>query len=145
MKKTLSLLLLTLSAFTLLSCTQKEETKEPELTGDYTFESYKTMIPESCKSFFDGCNNCFRAEDGNVGCTKMFCQKYEMPRCLDEESSQEESKSKYTEESWKTIIPETCKSFFDGCNNCSRTENSTEAACTLMYCDTYKKPKCLDK
>ncbi len=137
MKKLLTLGVLALSVFTLFSCTQKEELKEP----DYTFESYKTMIPETCKSFFDGCNNCFRTEGSeSVGCTKMFCQKYEKPKCLDSEN-----KDTYTSESWKTMIPQTCKSFFDGCNNCSRTENASEAACTLMYCEQYQKPNCLDE
>lgn len=142
MKKLLTLGVLALSIFTLFSCTQKEELKEPE----YTSESYKTMIPQACKSFFDGCNNCFRTEGSeDVGCTKMFCQKYEKPKCLDSENNQEEAQILYTEESWKTMIPETCKSFFDGCNNCSRTENNAEAACTLMYCEKYQEPKCLDK
>jgi hypothetical protein len=141
MKKLLTLAVLTLSIFTLFSCTQKEEQKAPE----YTSESYKTMIPETCKSFFDGCNNCFRTEDSeNVGCTKMFCQKYEKPKCLDSGNNQEDEQTLYTSESWKTMIPETCKSFFDGCNNCSRAENIDEVACTLMYCEQYQEPKCLD-
>jgi hypothetical protein len=50
----------------------------------------------------------------------------------------------YTRESRKTMIPETCTSFFDGCNNCTRMENASEAACTKMMCETYQEPKCLD-
>lgn len=52
----------------------------------YSADSWKTMIPGSCTAFFDGCNTCQRAEGSEVAaCTKKFCQKYEMPRCLDEE------------------------------------------------------------
>lgn len=48
-------------------------------------ESWKTMIPESCQSFFDGCNQCMRTADGEVACTEMLCERYEMPKCLDDE------------------------------------------------------------
>ncbi len=46
-------------------------------------------------------------------------------------------------DSRKTIIPAECTSFFDGCNTCSKMENGTPA-CTLMACETYEKPKCID-
>jgi len=48
-------------------------------------DSWKTMIPETCQSFFDGCNNCTRTADGEAACTEMFCERYEMPKCLDDE------------------------------------------------------------
>jgi hypothetical protein len=42
------------------------------------------MIPQNCKSFFDGCNNCGKAEDGKEPvCTKMGCEKYQEPKCND--------------------------------------------------------------
>lgn len=50
----------------------------------------------------------------------------------------------YNFESWKEIIPSGCKSFFDGCNNCIRSENSDLAACTKKACLEYSEPKCLD-
>ncbi len=50
----------------------------------------------------------------------------------------------YNQDSRKTTISKDCKSFFDGCNTCNKIENSTEAACTMMYCENYQKPKCLD-
>lgn len=51
----------------------------------YDQDSWKTLIPESCKSFSDGCNTCTRvSENGLAACTKKFCQKYEEPVCLDE-------------------------------------------------------------
>ena len=45
--------------------------------------------------------------------------------------------------SWQTIIGDECRSFFDGCNNCSR-EPGKMAACTRMACAVYQQPRCLD-
>lgn len=74
---------LSLGAILLLAgCNQQTQSiNESEITS----ESWKTMIPQSCQSFFDGCNNCMRTADGEVACTRMFCEKYDTPKCLDEE------------------------------------------------------------
>lgn len=50
----------------------------------------------------------------------------------------------YNSESWKSLIPESCQAFSDGCNNCRRVEGSSDAACTMMFCETYQEPVCLD-
>lgn len=50
----------------------------------------------------------------------------------------------YTSESWKEMIAPSCQSFFDGCNNCRRTEGSELAACTKMACSVYEQPECND-
>lgn len=50
-------------------------------------ESWKTVIPESCQSFFDGCNQCTKTADGEAACTEMYCEKYDTPKCLDDENS----------------------------------------------------------
>lgn len=50
----------------------------------------------------------------------------------------------YTAESWKTLIPESCSAFFDGCNYCNRAEGTDNMACTLKYCEKYEEPKCMD-
>ena len=40
--------------------------------------------PKNCKSWFDGCNNCFRfEEEGALACTRKFCQTPEKPKCLE--------------------------------------------------------------
>lgn len=54
-----------------------------ETEGEIVSES---VIPESCVSYFDGCNNC-RKEPGSdaAACTRKFCEEYETPRCLDDE------------------------------------------------------------
>jgi hypothetical protein len=74
---------LSLGAILLLAgCNQQTQSiNESEITS----ESWKTMIPQSCQSFFDGCNNCMRTADGEVACTRMFCEKYDTPKCLDGE------------------------------------------------------------
>ncbi len=50
----------------------------------------------------------------------------------------------YTADSWKEIIPAECKAFNDGCNVCNKGEGDI-IACTLMYCESYQKPVCLDE
>ena len=52
------------------------------------------MIPDTCQSFFDGCNNCRRSPGSSVAaCTRKYCEKYAKPICLDEQSEQEMIKS----------------------------------------------------
>lgn len=51
----------------------------------YTDQSWETLIDDSCQVFFDGCNTCRRMSDGGAGCTRMMCQVYEQPRCMDDE------------------------------------------------------------
>ena len=79
---------LSLGAILLLAgCNQQTQSiNESEITS----ESWKTMIPQSCQSFFDGCNNCMRTADGEVACTRMFCEKYDTPKCLDDEQGWDE-------------------------------------------------------
>jgi hypothetical protein len=53
--------------------------------SSYDANSWKTMIPESCLRFYDGCNNCRRSAAGEVAaCTRKACVKYQKPRCLDD-------------------------------------------------------------
>ena len=47
-------------------------------------------------------------------------------------------------DSWKSLIAEDCRAFYDGCNNCRRAEGSETAACTRKACAVYEKPRCLD-
>jgi len=164
MKKTLLLTLLS-TALILTWCSQI-----PTNTT-YNADSRKTKIPETCKSFFDGCNNCSKIENSTeAACTRMYCESYQEPKCLDtihpswdldndwvndcekngtcddsvDYTQPKQETTTYNSESRKTIIPENCKSFFDGCNNCSKGENEEQTACTMMYCETYQQPKCLD-
>lgn len=56
----------------------------------------------------------------------------------------EQAESHYDSNSWKTEIPDDCTSYFDGCNNCSRTSGIAVSACTKKACSQYQKPFCLD-
>ncbi|MDO4714595.1 MAG: hypothetical protein Q4B28_08435 [bacterium] len=72
-----------------------------------------------------------------AGCT--FTPSSPTPDVVDTITS-----SGYHAESWKSIIPESCQTFNDGCNQCSRRPDTDEVACTLMYCEEYAEPKCTD-
>lgn len=50
----------------------------------------------------------------------------------------------YDQTSSQQLIPASCLSYFDGCNNCRRNPVNGIAACTRMACVTYAKPYCLD-
>jgi hypothetical protein len=89
-----------------------------------TDETAKKISPY-CKSWFDGCNNCFVANGEIAGCTKKYCEVIEEPKCLEYE------------------IPKDCTSWFDGCNNCGANDGNL-TMCTLMYCETMAEPKCLE-
>lgn len=61
---------------------------------EYDSDSWKSMIDSECRSFFDGCNQC-RQEPGKAGlCTRMACQTYQQPRCLDDEATAQSSSQK---------------------------------------------------
>lgn len=84
----------------------------------------------------DGINDC--EDDGSCDHTK----DYTKPR---PESDDADGETVYNQNSWKIIISDTCLSYFDGCNNCRRTEGSDIAACTRKACAQYEKPTCLDE
>lgn len=52
--------------------------------------------------------------------------------------------TQYDANSWKEIIPDSCQSFYDGCNQCNKIGTGGEAACTRMYCENYAEPYCKD-
>jgi membrane-bound inhibitor of C-type lysozyme len=79
---------------------------------------------------------CFLLLGGLVGCTPT-------EHGLKSEANQPET-SVYDQDSWRQIIPEECRAYFDGCNNCRRNPETGIAACTRKACMTYTKPYCLD-
>lgn len=50
-------------------------------------EEILSQIPETCKTFYDGCNTCNRWEDGEIACTVMLCETQGEPKCLDKEAT----------------------------------------------------------
>lgn len=74
----------------LVGCGSQYPHLEPNTpSSEFTSESRKTLIPETCQSFFDGCNNCTRMADWEAACTRMACEQYEAPRCTDDEALEE--------------------------------------------------------
>jgi len=49
----------------------------------------------------------------------------------------------YDENSWKELISQDCKHFFDGCNRCKRIVD-WELVCSDLTCEEYGKPECTD-
>jgi len=89
--------------------------------------SQTPIIPKDCISWYDGCNNC-TVENGKLSaCTRMYCEKYQEPKCL-----------QYQE----PIIPKDCISWYDGCNTC-QVKNEEILGCTKRYCIQHEEPKCL--
>src|SRR5690606_21944148 len=53
--------------------------------------------------------------------------------------------SQYDQNSRKDHIADSCQTFNDGCNQCSRSgSGNDEAACTRMFCEVYTEPYCTD-
>lgn len=102
----------------------------------YDQHSWKTIISENCEYFSDGCNECSRGPDGEAtSCTELYCEEYQKPHCLDDKV--------YDQHSWETIIHDGCMAFFDGCNNCHRSNKGGLVGCSRKYCEVYERPKCL--
>ncbi len=77
---------------------------EPIKEGQvYNSVSWKEIIQDTCMNFNDGCNNCFRKEDSDiVGCTRMYCETYSKPKCLDEIKDGEEQVEEIDTSDWQT-------------------------------------------
>jgi len=45
----------------------------------YNESSWELILPDTCQRYFDGCNTCQK----DSGCTELWCDVYEAPRCLD--------------------------------------------------------------
>lgn len=77
--------LLTIPLYALALCCATMTTALAGGNAAYDADSWKTMISDDCMAYFDGCNNCRRAEGSAVSaCTRKACGVYEEPRCLDE-------------------------------------------------------------
>ena len=87
-RRFLSLPLVVLLALVVSACAAQQD---PEVspatsagTAEYDMNSWKTIIDNECRSFFDGCNNCFHEPGKMAACTRKACAVYQQPRCLDE-------------------------------------------------------------
>jgi len=50
----------------------------------YDMNSWKTIIADDCRAFFDGCNQCVREPGKAAACTRKACAEYQRPRCRDD-------------------------------------------------------------
>ncbi|MFT4312660.1 MAG: Kazal-type serine protease inhibitor domain-containing protein [Candidatus Woesearchaeota archaeon] len=99
-------------------------------------DAYENIVPSDCTTWFDGCNNCQVGEDGQLACTRMYCDELQEPQCL-----AYDGEDQFTD-AYGNVIPPNCTAWFDGCNNCQVGEDGL-LACTLMYCEVLQEPQCL--
>jgi membrane-bound inhibitor of C-type lysozyme len=95
----LRLVVVLISAFVLAACIAKEDSvatadsassqsasgQSAAVESVFDMSSWTTIIGDECRSFFDGCNNCFRGSGKMAACTRMACAVYQQPRCLDDD------------------------------------------------------------
>jgi len=103
-------------------------------TGEY--------VPYGCEVWNDGCNDCEKTDSGYV-CPPKNCATTRMGYCRVEKETLEPvvvspSAPQKLEE---PLIPETCTSWFDGCNTCG-VSNGELTFCTERACSTYAEPSC---
>ncbi|MFT4310595.1 MAG: Kazal-type serine protease inhibitor family protein [Candidatus Woesearchaeota archaeon] len=48
----------------------------------FVTDMYGYIVPDDCKSWFDGCNTCMIDEDGMMACTRIFCETPGEPYCM---------------------------------------------------------------
>jgi membrane-bound inhibitor of C-type lysozyme len=90
----LRLAVVLIAAFLLAACIAKEDpvstahpasSQSAAVESVFDMSSWETIIGAECRSFFDGCNNCFREPGKMAACTRMACAVYQQPRCLDDD------------------------------------------------------------
>jgi membrane-bound inhibitor of C-type lysozyme len=91
----LRLAVVLISAFLVAGCVAKQDpvtmtepasSKSAAVDSAFDMDSWQTIIGDDCRSFFDGCNNCFREPGKMAACTRKACAVYQQPRCLDDEA-----------------------------------------------------------
>eukprot|EP00928_Gymnodinium_smaydae_P034382 TRINITY_DN24382_c0_g1_i2.p1 TRINITY_DN24382_c0_g1~~TRINITY_DN24382_c0_g1_i2.p1 ORF type:complete len:179 (+),score=22.85 TRINITY_DN24382_c0_g1_i2:59-595(+) len=109
---------------------------------------------DGCRSYIDGCNACACTSSGGATCDARYCREDEktQPKCLDEGTTCV-PRDIFLNELNSTgcglayfMDCEGCRSFVDGCNECTCT-SAGSTMCTEMYCREEDKtqPKCMDE
>ncbi len=87
------LIVITVAILVSACATKQDPAAKAELAvaaaPEYDMNSWKTIIGDECRSFNDGCNNCFREPGKMAACTRKACFTYQQPRCLDEGAAAE--------------------------------------------------------
>lgn len=99
-------------------------------------------IPANCERWFDGCSVCDVLENGELFCMEASCpvSMTKEPYCAEFSAPQE---AKIMGGSGDFEIPQTCTSWFDGCNTCM-AKDGVLGGCTRKYCETTGVPLCLE-
>lgn len=71
------------SSFCTLQCVLVCDFTQNKTNINTVFDNYGNKIDFNCNSWFDGCNNCNVLENGELACTKMFCETLAEPKCND--------------------------------------------------------------
>lgn len=99
------------------------------------------FVPYNCEVWNDGCNDCEKTDSGYV-CPPKNCATTRMGYCRVEKETLEPVVSPSAPQKLEEpLIPETCTSWFDGCNTCE-VSNGELTFCTEMACSTYAEPTC---
>jgi len=101
------------------------------------------IVPYSCEVWNDGCNDCEKTDQGYI-CPPKTCATMRMGYCRVEKISNEPAISPQIMPRRPTRPPN-CQRWFDGCNTCAQQPNGVSSTCTMMACETYDEPRCLDE
>jgi hypothetical protein len=113
-------------------------------------DTYGNCIPETCESWYDGCNNCGVMTNGLLRCTLMWCQDPREAKCNKYSSPPSPSPSPSSgvsscesdiKDSYGNCVPATCETWFDGCNNCGVMDGGL-LRCTKKFCMLRQEEKC---
>ncbi|MDO3388484.1 MliC family protein [Gilvimarinus sp. SDUM040013] len=78
----------------LAACSSPLPNSQPPGGITYDANSWKSILDASCTVYFDGCNQCRRAEGADVGvCTRKACAAYQKPYCFDNKASSHEKRT----------------------------------------------------
>mmetsp|Transcript_3109 Transcript_3109/g.9498 ORF Transcript_3109/g.9498 Transcript_3109/m.9498 type:complete len:349 (+) Transcript_3109:145-1191(+) len=93
------------------------------------------LCPPGCKTFFDGCNTCGCAQNGDrLACTEIACDTIDEPKCSEF--------FKLSTPRMPTSCPKKCRSYYDGCNTCKCARDGSPQVCTRRACRKLEEPKC---
>jgi hypothetical protein len=101
------------------------------------------FVPQNCAVWNDGCNDCEKTESG-YECPPRICANDRMGYCRVEKVSSDPVISPPTKPR-RVPRPSNCNRWFDGCNTCVSQGNGVSTTCTMMACETYDEPRCLDE
>jgi len=105
-------------------------------TGDF--------VPYSCEVWNDGCNDCKQTDSGYI-CPPKNCATMRMGYCrVEKDASDVGDMAPPRNVKPRPTRPANCQRWFDGCNTCAAQPNGVSTTCTMMACEIYDEPRCLE-